>query len=204
MTLLAVYDLAQNGQGNGNNRAVARGGAGVTRAPRAPKSHYARIKVENKTSSPRALKQWYLCSQVKHFLVLSYRDQSNGSSGLPDPKPSAKIFVPTPLVSKGLLRPWNRLWPLVPWLIILRGTNKLKLKPKPKPSEGMNVFFSRLARAFRAQTGYKFLTTWWSSILAPFYLHQLAFANFNSICLFAVFTDFQKNATFRSQCEIGL
>jgi len=41
-------------------------------------------------------------------------------------------------------------------LIILRGTNKLKLKPKPKTSEGMNVF-SRLARASVRKLGTSFL-----------------------------------------------
>ena len=42
------------------------------------------VKVENKNWSPRALKQWCLCSYVKPFLSLRYRDQSRGFSG---PKP---------------------------------------------------------------------------------------------------------------------
>ena len=75
------------------------------------------IKVENNNSSPTALKQWCLCSYVKHFLVLRYRDQFNGSS-----RPRTLYFSDTmsylkslcPLVSKGLLRPrekkacWSR------------------------------------------------------------------------------------------------
>ena len=67
---------------------VPRGGGGGAPPPPPPppqpvfcpqKSKHAYIKVENNNSSPKALKQSCLCSWMKHFLVLRYREQSNGS-----------------------------------------------------------------------------------------------------------------------------
>ena len=74
------------------------------------KSKQLRIKVENKNSSPRALKQWCLCSYVKHFLSLNTETSPMGSL---DPNPGwfsntmsyLKSFCPppSPPASKGLL-----------------------------------------------------------------------------------------------------